>query len=101
MQKTKFSWSIVEQVDGTAGAGRGSPFSQLSGTIPHGCCYILRVMSFGALPWNGHWKIHMRVEPLGSAPTDALEACAGQDFTLLCGGRATFYSSSQAAAEGN
>lgn len=53
------------------------PFSQLSGTIPRGCCCILRVGSFGALPQGGHWKTHVRVELLGSAPTDAPEACAG------------------------
>lgn len=89
MQKTKFSWSIVEQVNGAAGAGRGSPFSQISGTIPHSCCSVSRIGSFGALPQN--WKIHVRVKLLGSAPTDAPEACAGHNFTLLRGGRATFY----------
>lgn len=72
--------------------GGVGPFSQLSGTIPHGCHCILRVGSFGAWPQNGHWKTHVRVELLGSAPTNGpLEACAGQDFTFQ-GGCATFYS---------
>lgn len=71
--------------------GGVDPFSRLSGTIPHGCCCILRVGSFGALPQNEHWKIHVRVDTLGSPPTDAPEACAGQDRTLH-GEHATFYS---------
>lgn len=76
--------------EGAAGAGRGRPLLKLSGTIPHGCCCILRVGSFGALPQNGYWKIHVRVELLGSAPMDVPEACAGQAFTLQ-GASATFY----------
>lgn len=99
MQKTKFSWSIVEQVNGAAGAGRGSPFSQISGTIPHSCCSVSRIGSFGALPQN--WKIHVRVKLLGSAPTDAPEACAGHNFTLLCVDVQLFIFLSRPLAEGN